>query len=237
MQDYFDILRDDMLANHRSAHKRMMKIEQGTLNPFPRNLLAGEVNEYYSTILCFDLVRFSELTKTGKDNPNAALLLNTVVPTVMKIITDFTGSLITSSGDEITALFGYEKREASSGAKAGIQAALYMTNFIDHIADRFIGQTLNPGLMCSIGIDQGQIHIASVGRQGMSTLVPLGPPMHIAQNLHFLAGDNEIWVGENVINSLDNDFVDRFFTEASVGAWPWVSVGTQEQYKAYRFIE
>lgn len=237
MQDYFDILRDDMLTNHQSALRRMVKIEQGLLSPLPRNLLLGEANQYYSTILCFDLVKFSDLTKTGNDNPNAALVLNTVVPTVMKVISDFTGAVVTSSGDEITALFGYERREATSGAKSAMQAALYITNFIDHIADRFIGKMLPSGLRCSIGIDQGQIHIVSVGRRSMNTLVPLGPPVHIAKNLHFLAGDNEIWVGENLVNSLEPDFAERFFTEAPVGDWPWISVETQDKYQAYRFVE
>lgn len=237
MQDYFDILRDDMLTNHRAALKRIAKIDKGLLSPLPRNLLVGEVNQYYSTILCFDLVKFSDLTKTGQDNPNAALLLNTVVPTVMKVIGDFTGTVVASSGDEITALFGIERREATAGAKTSLQAALYITNFIDHIADRFVGKMLPSGLRCSIGIDQGQIHIASVGRNNMNTLVPLGPPMHIAKNLHFLAGDNEIWVGENFLNSLDPDFMERFFTEAPVGDWPWISIETRDKYQAYRFVE
>ncbi len=237
MQDYFDILRDDMLANYKAAQNRMAKIEEGRISPLPSNLLVGEVNRYYSSILCFDLVKFSDLTRTGSDNPNAALLLNTVVPTVMKVITDFNGIVVKSTGDELTALFGLEGREASTAAKLALQAALYITNFIEHIADRFIGRMLPKGLRCSIGIDQGAIHIASVGRRGMNTLVPLGPPVHIAQNLHFLAGDNEIWVGENFYASLEPEFREKFFVEAPVGKWPWISVDTGEQYMAYRFAE
>jgi len=237
MQDYFDILRDDMLANYRAAQNRMAKVENGRISPLPYNLLIGEAKSYYTSILCFDLVRFSDLTKTGSDNPNAAMLLNTVVPTVLKILSDFNGIPVASKGDEITAVFGLESREASSSARSALQAALYITNFIEHIADRFIGRMLPNGLKCSIGIDQGSIHIAAVGRRSINSLVPLGPPALIAQNLHFLAGDNEIWVGENFFNSLDAEFCERFFVEAPVGKWPWVSVDTGEQYRAYRFVE
>jgi len=237
MQDYFDILRDDMLANYRATHSRMAKVEDGRVSPLPYNLMVGEAKSYFSSILCFDLVRFSDLTKTGSDNTNAALLLNTVVPTVLKVLSDFNGIAVASKGDEITAVFGLEGPDASSSAKSALQAALYITNFIEHIADRFIGRMLPNGLKCSIGIDQGSIHIAAVGRRSINTLVPLGPPAQIAQDLHFLAGDNEIWVGENFFDSLDPDFRERFFIEAPVGKWPWVSVDTAEQYKAYRFVE
>jgi len=197
----------------------------------------GEAKAYYTSILCFDLVNFSDLTRTGEDNPNAALLLNTVVPTVMKVLADFQGITVASRGDELTALFGLEGREATGSAKSALQAALYITNFVEHIADRFIGRMLPEGLRCSIGIDQGPVHIAAVGRTGRQTLAPLGSPVHIARNLHLLAGDNEIWVGENFYRSLDGDFRERFFSEAPAQDWPWVSVETGDAYKAYQFVE
>jgi len=237
MQDYFDILRDDMLVNYKAAQKRITKIEGGKMSPLPHNLLPGETNKYYTTVLCFDIVKYSVLTRTGTDNLNAALLLNSIVPTVMKVFSDFNGITVTSSGDQLTSLFGLESREASTYAKTALRAALYVTNFIDHIASQFIGQMLPHGLRCSIGIDQGPVHITCVGRPGMKTLVPLGPPVHIAKNLHFLAGDNEIWVGENFINSLDAEFVETYFTDANVKSWPWISMETGEAYRAYRFVE
>jgi len=237
MEDYFDILRDDMLANFKAAQSRMARIEEGGVSPLPYNLLVGEVNRFYTSILCFDLVNFSDLTRTGTDNPNAALLLNTVVPTVIRAISDFHGITVASSGDEITALFGLEPQEASIAAKGALQAALHIANFIEHIADKFLGRLLPNGLRCSIGMDQGEIHVACVGRRGINTLVPLGTPVHIAKNLHFLAGDNEIWVGENFYNSLDPDFREAFFVEAPVGNWPWTSIETGEVYRAYRFAE
>ena len=204
MQDYFEILRDDMTSNYQAAQNRMAKVEEGRLSPIPNNLLVGEVNSYYSSVLWFDLVKFSDITKTGADNRSAALLLNTVIPTVIKIICDFNGTMINTSGDQVIAVFGLEEREAVNGAKSALQAALYATNFIEHIADRFIGRMLPNGLRCSTGIDQGPVHISAVGRRGTNALVVLGPPVHIAENLHFLAGDNEIWVGENVYRSLNH---------------------------------
>jgi len=238
MEDYFEILRDDMLSNYRNTQNRMAKIHEGRINPIPNNLLVGEVNDYYSSVFYFDLVKFSDLTRTGTDNANAALLLNTIIPGVIKVITDFNGIPITVSGDQVAAIFGLEEREAASAAKASLQAALYITNFIEHIADKFIGRMLPKGLRCSIGIDQGHIHIASVGRRGLNVLIPLGPPTHIAENLHFLAGDNEIWVGENFFLSLEPEFRDKFFVDAPTGgSWPWMNVETGESYGAYRFVE
>jgi class 3 adenylate cyclase len=237
MNDYFDILRDDMLANYKAAQNRAAKIREGRLNPLPNNLLVGETNEYYTSILCFDIVKFSDLTRTGSDNPSASLLSNTVMPTVMKVLSDFNGITLTVAGDQSTTLFGLEGEAASGGAKSALQAALFITNFIEHIADRFIGKLLPNGLRCSIGIDQGPVHITMVGRSGTKSLVPLGPPVHIAQNLHFLAGDNEIWVGENFYRSLDPDFVNEYLSEAPVGNWPWISTETGEVYRAFRFVE
>lgn len=236
-EDYFNILREDMLANYRGAQTRMAKVERGFVNPMPFSLLTGEAKEYYTSILCFDLVKFSDLTKTGSDNTNAALLLHTVVPTVMKVLSDLRGIIVVSSGDQITSLFGLESREAGIAAKSALQAALYITNFIEHIADRFIGRMLPNGLRCSIGIDQGPVQIAAVGRKGAHSLVPLGPPVHIAQTLHLLAGDNEIRVGENFYKSLEPGFRERFFEETPVDGWPWVSTETSEPYRAYRFVE
>jgi class 3 adenylate cyclase len=236
-EDYFDILRDDMLDNYRHAQARMAKIIEGGLTPVPQTLMVGEGKEYYTSILCFDLVQFSDLTRTGEDNHNAALLLHTVVPTVLKVLSDFHGITVDSSGDQVTTLFGLESREAAGGAKAALQAALYIVNFIEHIADRFIGRMLPRGLRCSIGIDQGPVHIASVGRRGENALVPLGPPVHIARDLHMRAGDNDIWVGENFYRSLDVEFRERYFMEAKVEDWAWISVHTGETYKAYRFVE
>jgi len=92
-------------------------------------------------------------------------------------------------------------------------------------------------LRCSIGLDQGPVHISTVGRSGTTSLVALGPPVHIAQNLHFLAGDNEILVGDNVHQSLEADFRQKFFIPADVGKWPWMSAESGEQYGAYKFVE
>jgi class 3 adenylate cyclase len=238
MQDYFDILRDDMLANYKSTQNRMAKIAEGRLSPLPKNLLLGEASSYYSTVVFFDLVNFSNLTRTGADNPNAALLLNTIIPTILKVISDFNGITVTVLGDQVLALFGFETREASTSVNSALQASLYITNFIEHIADRFIGRMLSNGLKCSIGMDQGPLYIASVGRKGNNSLVPLGPPTHIAETLHFLAGDNEIWVGENCYMSLEEEFREKFFREAPTGpSWPWQSTETGETYKAYRFVD
>lgn len=236
-EDYFNILRDDMLTNYRHAQSRMDKLGESGMKPVPQALMVGEGREYYTSILCFDLVKFSDLTRTGEDNPNAAILLHSVVPTVLKVLSDFRGISVVSSGDQISSLFGLESREAAGSSKAALQAALYIVNFIEHIADRFIGRMLPPGLRCSIGIDQGPVHIASVGRRGNNTLVPLGPPVHIAHDLHLCAGDNDIWVGENFYRTLDSDFRERYFAEAEVDNWPWVSVHTGETYKAYSFVE
>ncbi|HDS30642.1 MAG TPA: hypothetical protein ENN67_06325 [Firmicutes bacterium] len=236
-EDYFDTLRDDMMDNYRHAQQRTAKMAESGMTPVPQTLMVGEGKDYFTSVLCFDLVQFSDLTRTGEDNLNAAILLHTVVPTVLKIVADFRGITVVSSGDQLTALFGLESREAAGGAKAALQAALYIVNFVEHIADRFIGRVLPKGLRCSIGIDQGPVHIASVGRRGDNTLVPLGPPVHIARDLHTRAGDNDIWVGENFYRSLDNDFRENYFAQARVDDWPWISVHTGEIYKAYRFME
>jgi class 3 adenylate cyclase len=238
MQDYFDILRDDMTANYKATQARITKIVDGKLSPLPDNLMVGEANSYYTTVLYFDLVKFSALTRTGSDNLNAALLLNTVIPTVLKVISDFNGITVTILGDQVLALFGLEAREAAGSAKSALQASLYITNFIEHLADKFIGRMLPQGLKCSIGMDQGPVHIASVGRRGNHSLVPIGPPTHIAENLHFLAGDNEIWVGENCYLSLEEEFREKFFQEALTGTnWPWMSTETGESYMAYKFVD
>ena len=237
MDDYFDILRDDMMANYKAVQSRMAKTELGRTNLLPSNLLAGEVKGYYSNVLMFDLVRFSDITKTGRMNSEAAMLINTVVPTVIKVLNDFNGIVLNTSGDQVMAIFGLEPRDAGTSTRSAIQAALYVANFIEHIADKFIGRMLPSGLLCSIGIDQGPIHVTSVGRRGSAGIVALGPPVHIAQNLHFLAGDNEIWVGENVYRSLEPEFGEKFFIPADVGKWPWTSIESGEQYGAFRFVE
>ncbi len=126
-EDYFNILSDDMLESYRTAQKRLARIDQGEMSPLPQNLLVGEAKGYFTSILCFDLVKFSDLTRTGEDNLNASVLLHTVIPTVLKVLSDFRGITVESTGDQLAAIFGLEARDAAGSAKAALQAARYTT--------------------------------------------------------------------------------------------------------------
>jgi adenylate cyclase len=222
---------------------RLEDVVAGRVVPALTNIPIGSARSMRAAVLFFDIRGF-----TGRSsNPDlqqlktTLLMLDTVIPMVMQVITDHDGYVEKNIGDGVMGIIGAESND-SQAANAALAAAMTIFFVLANIANPFLAGLGIPPVSARIGIDLGPLLLARIGlpagrsEQARSFLTAVGPAANLACKLQQnLASTDEIVVGDLVRNATTSQFVWEFTDITPAGGWPWTYVHDGSVYRAWRF--
>lgn len=126
---------------------------------------------------------------------------------IMRVISDFGGTIYKSVGDEVIGLFPIPQHGWIPIIDNSIRCAQYMRE-VTKYAISPISQSLSlPRIQCRIGMDYGEAQIVNIGVKGIFVSVEiLGHVMNIAAKICTKAQPDEIALGEKLRRQLHTSY-------------------------------
>ncbi len=208
--------------------RRIRTITDGMTMPEPSSVLIGSAKKMDASILFFDLAKFTDTT-SQMPQEQTLLMLNLIIPVVMRIAKHWKGEIEKNTGDGIMAVFGTETRSKSVIARDAVETAMAIRFvMLNDIKAKLVDQGLPP-MDFRIGIETGELLIARIGIHGNNFLTAVGNAANRACKLQGLADTNGICIGEGVALNLAPE-LQKYCVLGSDSAWDGSRGNTPSQF-------
>ena len=152
-------------------------------------------------------------------------MLDCVIPMIMNVIHDFGGYVEKNTGDGVMAILGIEEDD-DEGVNVALDIATTSLYVIKNLVNPFLESFGVSNVNMTVGIDLGTLLIARIGvptgsaKVDRSFLTAVGPSANPACHIQQMAGENEIWVGDNIYTHA-MDYRKGFFYDKTPVGWIW----------------
>lgn len=220
----------------------MDAVADGRTTPSIENIPIGSGRNVNATIIFFDICGFT--SRTNSDNPqalkNTLLMLNILIPAIMRVLYRFNGYVEKNTGDGLMAILGVERTDVQAA-----NDALDVAEEIFFVLNRIVNPQLNAigieSVEASIGIDMGRVLISRIGLPNgtsphlRNSLTAVGPAANLACKFQDMAGRNEVWCGDSIRRYSDQNR-QQFFELTTPANWGWNYGGNnQNPYNCWRY--
>lgn len=222
--------------------RRMDAVADGRATPTLEGMLIGSGRKVTAAIVFFDICGFTGLTSS--DDPQTLkrtlLLLNCVIPAMMRVLYRHGGYVEKNTGDGLMAVLGVETPSEVT-ANSALDVAEELFYVLHHIVNPILLEQGIDAVDARIGIDMGQILISRIGVPNGTSLHPrnaltaVGPAANRASKLQGKAGVNEVWCGDSIRNSARSDRL-HLFDCVTPDDWPWIyGNNASARYHCWRY--
>jgi adenylate cyclase len=214
--------------------QRVQAVTKGLTMPDITAVTIGSAKRMTASVMFFDLKDFTTTT-SRLPNEHTLYMLNLIIPTVMRAITQWRGVIEKNTGDGVMAIFGTETRDESIIATEAFECAMAI-KFIMLNDIRPVLENHNlPAMNFRIGIDMGEVLLARIGIVNDSFLTAVGSAANRAAKLQSLADTNGICIGDNLFQNLPS-VVDGHCMVGENESWRWAWAGDNNMpYNFYHF--
>lgn len=219
--------------NSRIFLCRLSRIKKGLTMPDLRALEIGSARRMDVAILFFDLKNFT-VTSSSLSNDKTLFILNTIVPTLTRIIQHWGGTIEKNTGDGIMAILGTETRDSQKIAQEAIESAMAIRYMMLIEIQKIMHQHELPAFNFRIGIDMGEVLVSRIGIKNMNFITVVGDAANRASKLQSLSRTNSISIGENLATNLDG-YLHQYLEEGTDLNWQWEKVNTGEPYRFFHY--
>jgi adenylate cyclase len=152
---------------------------------FVRNRQNVHIGEEHFVVSMFVDMRGSTSLSEGRLPFDIVFLINRVVETVSRAVTDAGGEPNHFVGDGVLALFGLTTDPATACRQALRAAALIESN-VAHLNHQFATEVSEP-VQFGIGIHAGDVIVGDIGFRGRTVFTALGDSVNVAARLQDLS--------------------------------------------------
>ena len=221
------------LKNSHRFLRRLSRIKKGLTMPDLRALEIGSARRMEVAILFFDLKNFTS-TSSSLSNDRTLFVLNTIVPTLTRIIQHWGGTIEKNTGDGIMAILGTETRDSQKIAREAIESAMAIRYMMLIEIQKIMHQHELPTFNFRIGIDMGEVLVSRIGIKNMNFITVVGDAANRASKLQSLSRTNGISIGENLATNLDG-YLHQYLEQGTDSNWQWEKVNTGEAYRFFHY--
>jgi len=240
-KEYWESIKEHFDSNIDGLDDRVDSVTDGRVTPVLEDIPIGSGRKMRAACLFFDIRGFTNRTSSSNlDKLKETLyMLNSVIPTVMKIIYDYNGYIEKNTGDGIMALIGTEDDDEMSAMNA-IKASLTIFYALEYLINPHLEQKGIDKVDARIGIDLGQILITRIGlptgtsKHKRNFLTAVGPTANIASKIQNASDTNEIWVGDQIKKKTWDEW-QKFFKKKTIEDWIWIYEQSRETYQVWHF--
>jgi len=118
---------------------------------------------------------------------------------VIRVVSDFGGTVYKSVGDEIIGIFPIPKKSWIPRIDDSIRCACYIKEVTKYAVSPIAESFSLPKIQCRIGVDYGEAQIVNIGVEGIFLSAEiLGHTMNIAAKIRAKAQPGEITIGQKL---------------------------------------
>ena len=168
----------------------------------------GSGRHFVLSVLFLDICGFSSRPSADAEEQKKVLLtMNMFMAEMLNVVRDFGGTYEKNTGDGLMAYFGEEGSSPAERVRPAVEAAVVMHYVNDHLLTPWFQRNDIVPIRFRVGIDVGPTTIARVGLRGEeNSRVAIGTVANIACKLMKLIPDGGICIGNDVYNSLPNNW-------------------------------
>jgi adenylate cyclase len=176
-----------------------------------RGEIVLEGQERIATVLFSDIRSFTKIT-AGKSSAEVLQWLNDYFTAMAAIVQEQGGFLNKFIGDGLMAVFGVplshgEKEDACRA----VHAAIRMTQEVEHLNQRYLGDPKRPRLKIGVGIHTGMLTAGNVGSRDRLEYSVIGETVNLASRLESLTKE---FKSDLVLSPQTYELIsDRFLTQ------------------------
>lgn len=238
---YIDSLKEKFLRIHSGLENRIDSVVNGRIAPAINDIAIGSGRKFSGAVLFFDIRGFTNRTDSSdiEKLKETLIMLDCVIPMVMHVIYDFDGYVEKNTGDGIMAIIGLEDSNENACRNA-VSAATIIFYILKNIVNPYLETLGIEKVEARIGIDYGEIIIARLGlpngtsQYDRNFLTAVGPTANIASKIQHQADTNQIFIGNNIYNNLE-EYRQNFCFDKTLGNWTWIYETTGTSYKVFHY--
>lgn len=225
-----------------SLSRRMDAVVDGRATPTIESIPIGSGRNVTAVIVFFDICGFT--SRTSSDNPqvlkNTLLMLNIVIPAMMKVAYRFGGYVEKNTGDGLMVILGIERTDVQA-ANDALDVAEEMFFVLTRIVNPLLDSIGIEPVEARIGMDMGRVLISRIGLpngtspHSRNALTAVGPAANLACKFQGMANRNEIWCGDSIRRYSSQDR-QSYFDLTTPDNWTWSYGGNnQNLYNCWRY--
>lgn len=198
---HWNTIQERIEATIKALQHRRDQTNMGKQVPAEESLIIGEGRQLFLAVLFLDICGFTSWKSTTfEDQDNILTLFNLFMTEMVRIASDYGGTVEKNTGDGLMAYFeGEGPDKAQFACETSIAVAETMYYVTDKIINPVLVNSNFPRVDFRVGIDFGPVTIAKVGSPRLfNSLVAIGISANIANKILKDAGRNEIIIGNDV---------------------------------------
>ena len=167
---------------------------------------------------------------------NLVFLIRAFTHELSKVVEKYDGYVLKYVGDAVISFFPIVDRDHKHQiCKKSVECAKSMIDVIKKEINSILYEKYGyPRLLVKIGIDEGENAIIQYGFEKESPVDILGYSMNVAAKITSRTSANNISIGENLFNTLDQNLKSEFQALPTSGDnWKYINRDTKEPYKIY----
>lgn len=234
---YWDARRSRVATLKARIREREQAISAGRVVPDGGDLALGRGRRLRMAVMFVDICGFSRRpSETVGEQQTMLAALNLFFSELIRIAEDYGGTVEKNTGDGLMAYF--EDNGGSppeSGCKRAVACALTMMAAREHLIAPALEESGVEPFSFRISIDYGWVTIANLGvARGFNAYVAIGSTANFAAKMLGHAGEQEIVIGQAVVQELPTPWRDTFTVLQSTETG-WVSRATGFPYPLFRY--